>query len=52
METVFDDISSALRKPHSDAWDNIRAIAMDIAGKFFTGVAIGTGFAIVHAFAG
>jgi hypothetical protein len=52
MEAIFDDLSSALRKPHSDAWDKIRAIAIDMAGKFFTGVAIGAGFVVVHALAG
>lgn len=52
MDAIFDDLSSALRKPHSDAWDKIRAIAIDAAGKFFTGIAIGMGFAIVHAVAG
>lgn len=52
MDTVFDDISSALRKPQSDVWARVRIIALDAAGKFFTGIAIGIGFAIVHAFAG
>ncbi|WP_164748197.1 MULTISPECIES: hypothetical protein [unclassified Mesorhizobium] len=52
MDAIFDDLSSALRKPHSDGWAKFRIIALDAAGKFFTGVAIGIGFAIVHAFAG
>lgn len=52
MDTVFDDISSALREPRTDVWGKVRAVALDAAGKFFTGIAIGVGFAIVHAFAG
>lgn len=52
MDAIFDDLSSALRKPHSDGWAKFRIIAVDAAGKFFTGIAIGIGFAIVHAFAG
>ncbi|WP_179294470.1 hypothetical protein [Mesorhizobium sp. WSM3879] len=52
METAFDDISSAFKEPRTDVWGKVRAIALDAAGKFFTGVAIGMGFAIVHALAG
>lgn len=52
METVFDDLSSALRQPRTEAWAKARVIAIDLAGKLFTGLAIGIGFAIVHAFAG
>lgn len=52
MDTLFDDLSSALREPRTDAWAKVRVIALDLAGKLFTGAAIGVGFAIVHAFAG
>ncbi|WP_292174990.1 hypothetical protein [Mesorhizobium sp.] len=52
MDAIFDDLSTALRKPQSDFGAKVRVIALDAAGKFFTGVAIGVGFAIVHALAG
>ncbi|WP_156751071.1 hypothetical protein [Mesorhizobium sp. AA23] len=52
MDAIFDDLAIALRKPQSDVWARPRAIALDAAGKFFTGIAIGVGFAIVHAVAG
>ncbi|MDG4854073.1 MULTISPECIES: hypothetical protein [unclassified Mesorhizobium] len=52
MDAIFDDLSSALRKPHSDVWGKVRAMVLDAAGKFFTGIAIGIGFAIGMAIAG
>ncbi|WP_292386768.1 hypothetical protein [Mesorhizobium sp.] len=52
MDAIFDDLSLALGKPHNDVWARVRVIALDAAGKFFTGIAIGVGFALVHAFAG
>lgn len=52
MDAIFDDLSSALRKPHSDVWGKVRPIALDAAGKFFTGIAIGIGFGIGLALAG
>ncbi|WP_167392200.1 hypothetical protein [Mesorhizobium sophorae] len=52
MEAIFDDLSSALREPRADVWGEVRVVAVDLAGKIFTGFAIGIGFAIVHAVAG
>ncbi|MDG4902784.1 MULTISPECIES: hypothetical protein [unclassified Mesorhizobium] len=52
MDAIFDDLSLALREPRADVWGKVRTVALDTAGKFFTGIAIGIGFAIVHAFAG
>ncbi|WP_292333102.1 hypothetical protein [Mesorhizobium sp.] len=52
IQAIFDDGSSVLREPRTHSWAKVRAIALDLAGKLFTGAAIGVGFAIVHAFAG
>lgn len=52
METVFDDISSALREPRTDVWAKVRAFALDFAGKLALGVAIGLGIGIGLALAG
>ncbi|WP_292469066.1 hypothetical protein [Mesorhizobium sp.] len=46
MDAIFDDLSSALRKPHSDGWAKFRIIALDAAGKFLVGVAIGLGITV------
>ncbi|MDX8496909.1 hypothetical protein RFM99_00615 [Mesorhizobium sp. VK4C] len=52
METVFDDISNALREPRTDVWGKVRVFALDFVGKLFLGIAIGIGFAIGMAIAG
>ncbi|WP_292436847.1 hypothetical protein [Mesorhizobium sp.] len=52
MEAIFDDITEVLRQPRTDVWGKARAIVLDLAGKLLTGLAIGIGFAIVHAIAG
>jgi len=52
METIFDDLSQALRAPRMDAWSPVRAIALDFAGKTLMGLAIGLGVGIGMALAG
>lgn len=52
MEHAFDDIAAALRGAQASVWPRFRAFALDLAEKLFLGVAIGIGFAIVHAFVG
>lgn len=52
MDTVFDDLSSALREPHQDVWSPVRAFAMELAGKLVMGLAIGLGIAVGLAIAG
>ncbi|WP_292172052.1 hypothetical protein [Mesorhizobium sp.] len=46
MDAIFDDLSIALRKPRSDVWGKVRVIALDAAGKFLVGVAIGLGITV------
>lgn len=46
MDTVFDDLSSALREPHRDVWGKVRVIVLDLLGKLFLGIAIGLGIGI------
>ncbi|ESY72793.1 hypothetical protein X743_14900 [Mesorhizobium sp. LNHC252B00] len=41
MEATFDDIATALREPRQDVWRPVRAIALDMAGKLFLGLAQG-----------
>jgi hypothetical protein len=52
MDTVFDDLAEALTAPPTDAWRPVRAIALDLAGKLFLGVAIGLGVGLGMAIAG
>lgn len=52
MDTVFDDLSEALRAPHQDAWPAVRAFALDFAAKLFLGLAIGLGVGLGMAIAG
>lgn len=52
METIFDDLSLALRAPRTDAWRPVRALALELAGKLFLGLAIGLGVGIGMALAG
>ncbi|MGX5800241.1 hypothetical protein ACWGS9_03260 [Bradyrhizobium sp. Arg314] len=52
METVFDDISSALREPRTDVWGKARVFALGFAGMLLLGVAIGLGIGIGMAIAG
>ncbi|WP_189603080.1 MULTISPECIES: hypothetical protein [unclassified Mesorhizobium] len=52
METIFDDLSQAIKAPRTDAWRPVRAFAMDLAGKLFLGLAIGLGVGIGMAIAG
>ncbi|BCG80096.1 hypothetical protein MesoLj113b_36380 [Mesorhizobium sp. 113-3-3] len=52
MDTIFDDLSQALRAPRVDAWSPVRTIALDFAGKLLMGVAIGLGVGIGMAIAG
>ncbi|MES0016526.1 hypothetical protein [Mesorhizobium sp. M0036] len=52
METIFDDLSQALREPRIDAWAPVRAFALDVAGKLFLGLAIGLGVGLGMALAG
>ncbi|MER8661889.1 hypothetical protein NKH34_12185 [Mesorhizobium sp. M1148] len=52
MDTVFDDITNALRVPRQDVWRPVRAFALDMAGKLFLGLAIGLGVGIGMALAG
>ncbi|WP_164763810.1 hypothetical protein [Mesorhizobium sp. M1A.T.Ca.IN.004.03.1.1] len=46
MDAIFDDIAIALRKPQSDFGAKVRVIALDAAGKFLVGVAIGLGITV------
>ncbi|ESZ77597.1 hypothetical protein X726_06330 [Mesorhizobium sp. L103C105A0] len=52
METIFDDIASALREPRQDVWRPVRAFALDFAGKLLLGLAIGLGVCLGMAIAG
>ncbi|WP_292503979.1 hypothetical protein [Mesorhizobium sp.] len=52
METVFDDLASAIREPRRDAWSPFRAFALDFAGKLIMGLAIGLGVGLGMAIAG
>ncbi|WP_156913654.1 hypothetical protein [Mesorhizobium sp. WSM3224] len=52
MEAIFDDLSSALRAPPARLRARYGAIVLRLAESLATGLAIGVGFAIVHAFAG
>ncbi|MER8373921.1 hypothetical protein [Mesorhizobium sp. M1406] len=52
MDTIFDDLSQALRAPRLDVWRPLHAIALDLAGKLFMGVAIGLGVGLGMAIAG
>lgn len=52
MDTVFDDLSSALREPHRDVWGKVRVIVLDLLGKLFLGIAIGLGIGIGLVLAG
>lgn len=52
MDSVFDDLSSALREPRSDVWIPIRIFAMELAVKIVMGLAIGLGIAVGLAIAG
>ncbi|WP_189413823.1 hypothetical protein [Mesorhizobium sp. M00.F.Ca.ET.217.01.1.1] len=46
MDAIFDDIATALREPRTDVWAKVRVIALDAAGKFLVGVAIGLGITV------
>lgn len=52
MEAIFDDLSHAVRAPRQDAWRPVRAMAFDLAGKLFLGLAIGLGVGFGMALAG
>ena len=52
MERVFDDIAAALRAPQTTLRDRYRTFVLRLAESLATGLAIGVGFAIVHAFGG
>ena len=41
METIFDDLSLALRAPRQDVWRPVRAFAVEFAGKLVLGLGIG-----------
>lgn len=49
---IFDDISKIIAQPRSD-WRRIsRAVALDLGGKLFMGLAIGLGVGLGMALAG
>ncbi|CDX29015.1 conserved hypothetical protein [Mesorhizobium sp. SOD10] len=52
MEAIFDDIAAALRAPPARFPARYGAFVLRMAESLATGLAIGVGFAIVHAFAG
>ncbi|WP_292314420.1 hypothetical protein [Mesorhizobium sp.] len=52
MEAIFDDIAAALRTRPARLRERYGALALRLAESLATGLAIGVGFAIVHAFAG
>lgn len=52
MERAFDDIAAALRTPPARLPISYGAFVQRMAESLCTGLAIGVGFAIVHAFAG
>lgn len=52
MDTVFDDLSEALRAPRTDDWRPVRLFALDLAAKLALGLAIGLGVGIGMAIAG
>lgn len=52
MEHAFDDIAAALRASPARLRDRYGAIVLRLAEGLATGLAIGVGFAIVHAVAG
>ncbi|WP_179294623.1 hypothetical protein [Mesorhizobium sp. WSM3879] len=52
MEHAFDDIAAALRASPARLRDRYGAFVLRLAESLATGLAIGVGFAIVHAFAG
>jgi hypothetical protein len=52
METIFDDLSNAVREPRQDVGAAVRAFALDVASKLLMGLAIGLGVGIGMAIAG
>lgn len=52
METIFDDLSLAIRAPRQDVWRPVRAFALDFAAKLAMGLAIGLGVGLGMAIAG
>lgn len=52
LERFLDDLSKALAQPRGDWCRTVGAIAVDLAGKLATGLAIGLGIAAGYALAG
>ncbi|WP_292197583.1 hypothetical protein [Mesorhizobium sp.] len=52
MEHALDDLARILKTPQTRLWDRYGAFVLRLAESLATGLAIGVGFAIVHAFAG
>ncbi|ESY15200.1 hypothetical protein X750_29375 [Mesorhizobium sp. LNJC394B00] len=52
METIFDDLSQALREPRQDVWRPVSAFALDLAAKLVLGLAVGLGVGFGMAIAG
>ncbi|WP_292171763.1 hypothetical protein [Mesorhizobium sp.] len=52
MEAAFDDLARALKAPQMSLRERYGAFALRLVESLATGLAVGIGFAIVHAFAG
>jgi len=52
MERVFDDIAAALKAPQTTLRDRYGAVVLRLVESLATGLAIGVGIALAHAFGG
>ncbi|WP_189407059.1 hypothetical protein [Mesorhizobium sp. M1A.F.Ca.ET.072.01.1.1] len=52
MENALDDLARILKTPQRRLRDRYGAIVLRLAESLASGLAIGVGFALVHAFAG
>jgi len=52
METVFDELSAALKAPCSDWRAEVSVFAVKFLSTAFTGLAFGLGFAVAMAIVG